>query len=230
MADAGNALAASRPIETQSAISALELAWMAAKTCAMVIVVKKPIVTSSTFELGVSTPPKQHVRWAPGAASSRRLQKTTRGQGGWVSGVGAEAVRTHGSGGGAPHGGLVVPRGRRGRLCGLGLPQRFFSSSRTRLLANRSWLRSALVLAQRRRALVRSIRCVLSGAGAGRRLALGGLGCFLPSAERQTSRSRECRVCGSASAMPDRCVRLLSHFLIGERAGRSPRSNCAEAC
>lgn len=93
MADAGNALAASRPIETQSAISALELAWMAAKTCAMVIVVKKPIVTSSTFELGVSTPPKQHVRWAPGAASSRRLQKTTRGQGGWVSGVGAEAVR-----------------------------------------------------------------------------------------------------------------------------------------
>ena len=91
--DAGNALAASRPIETQSAISALELAAMAAKTCAMVIVVKKPIVTSSTFELGVSTPPKQHVRWAPGAASSRRLQKTTRGQGGWVSGVGAEAVR-----------------------------------------------------------------------------------------------------------------------------------------
>ena len=80
--DAGNALAASRPIETQSAISALELAAMAAKTCAMVIVVKKPIVTSSTFELGVSTPPKQHVRWAPGAASSRRLQKTTRGQGG----------------------------------------------------------------------------------------------------------------------------------------------------
>ena len=48
-------------IETQSTSSERELAMIAAKACATVIVEKKNIATSSTLEFGVSFPPKQHV-------------------------------------------------------------------------------------------------------------------------------------------------------------------------